>query len=192
MGSWFASLPDDLAEAIDRRFNWSRLPLPAGLLTLIGLRDRLRERNLYDSGRGPLDMPDIEAHENYLTARTLDGTHNDLDDPLMGSLGSRFGRNVPLEHVYPEPPDRLLDPNPRTISRELLTRDEFVPATTLNLLAGAGSSSRCTTGSATARTRSRTRSSSSSRATIRGPSTPCASTARGPTRAPTPTGRPRS
>ena len=31
----------------------------------------------------------------------------------------------------------MLEPNPRTISRELLTRDEFIPATTLNLLAGA-------------------------------------------------------
>ena len=30
-----------------------------------------------------------------------------------------------------------LEPNPRLVSRELLTRDEFIPATTLNLLAGA-------------------------------------------------------
>ena len=31
----------------------------------------------------------------------------------------------------------MLDPSPRLVSRELLTRDEFQPATTLNLLAGA-------------------------------------------------------
>ena len=55
----------------------------------------------------------------------------------MGSLGSRFGRNVPLEHTYPDDPKRLLDPNPRLISRRLLTRESFQPATTLNLLAGA-------------------------------------------------------
>ena len=36
-----------------------------------------------------------------------------------------------------EPEDAILDPNPRLVSRELLTRDEFQPATTLNLLAAA-------------------------------------------------------
>ena len=36
-----------------------------------------------------------------------------------------------------EPEDRLLEPNPRLVSRELLTRKEFKPATTLNLLAAA-------------------------------------------------------
>ena len=55
----------------------------------------------------------------------------------MGSIGSRFGRNVPLEHTWPEEPPTLLEPNPRLISRELLTRESFEPATTLNLLAGA-------------------------------------------------------
>src|SRR5438874_2084781 len=55
----------------------------------------------------------------------------------MGALGSRVGRNVPLDHAYPDPDDRLLEPNPRRVSLELLTRKEFIPATTLNLLAGA-------------------------------------------------------
>ena len=32
----------------------------------------------------------------------IDGTFNDLDDPVMGSTGSRFGRNFPLEHTFPE------------------------------------------------------------------------------------------
>ena len=43
----------DLAEKLDRRFGWDKLPLPLALPTLIGLRNRLRERNLYDTGRGP-------------------------------------------------------------------------------------------------------------------------------------------
>jgi Animal haem peroxidase len=127
----------DVAERIDRRRGWDHLPLPLAMLVLIGLRNRLREKNLYDTGRGPLDKPDVDDHPRHLTARTLDGTFNDLDDPLMGSLGSRFGRNVPLEYTIREPEDTLLEPNPRTISRELLTRKEFIPATTLNLLAGA-------------------------------------------------------
>src|SRR6266516_7087057 len=125
------------ADALDRRVGWDRLPLPAGLLTLVGLRDRLREENLYDTGRGALDVPPVSNHDGYLTARTLDGTFNDLNDPLMGSLGSRFGRNVPLAYTYREPPDAMLDPSPRLVSRQLLTREEFQPATTLNLLAGA-------------------------------------------------------
>jgi hypothetical protein len=132
-----SSIFDGLAEAVDRRFGWDRLPLPVALLTLIGLRDRLRDENLYDTGRGPLDVPDISAHESYLTARTLDGTFNDLNDPLMGALGSRFGRNVPLRATYRQPDGALLDPNPRLVSQKLLTREEFQPATTLNLLAGA-------------------------------------------------------
>ena len=134
---WPVSKFNDAAERLDRRRGWDKLPLPVAMLTLIGLRNRLREKNLYDTGRGPLDKPDVDEHPRYLTARTLDGTFNDLDDPLMGSLGSRFGRNVPLEYTVREPDDKLLDPNPRLVSRELLTRDEFQPATTLNLLAGA-------------------------------------------------------
>jgi hypothetical protein len=103
---------------------------------LVGLRNQLRAQNLFDTGRGPLDKPPYEDPDvaNHLTARMLNGTYNDLTDPLMGSLGSRFGRNVPPSHTYPKEP---LDPNPRLISRRLLTRETFQPATTLNLLAAA-------------------------------------------------------
>ena len=67
----------------------------------------------------------------------IDGSYNDLDSPGMGTIGARFGRNVPLDHTYPEPLPGLLDPSPRDVSRELLTRDEFQPATIVNVLAGA-------------------------------------------------------
>ena len=103
---------------------------------LVGLRNQLRAHNLFDTGRGPQDEPPYDDPDiaNRLTARMLNGTYNDLTDPLMGSLGSRFGRNVPPSHTYPKEP---LAPNPRLISRRLLTRDTFQPAITLNLLAGA-------------------------------------------------------
>ena len=55
----------------------------------------------------------------------------------MGSTGTRFGRNFPLEHTYPEQDPRLHTPDARKVSLELHTRDEFVPATTLNVLAAA-------------------------------------------------------
>ena len=135
MSRWPFSLYNDAAAALDRRVGWDKLPKPIAMLVLIGLRNILREKNLYDTGRGPLDQPNIDDHPRYLTARTLDGTFNNLDDPLMGSLGSRFGRNVPLNATVRE--SDPLEPNPRLVARELLTRDEFIPATTLNLLAGA-------------------------------------------------------
>jgi hypothetical protein len=127
-----------VAEALDHSIGWSRMPKMLGILTLIGLRKRLRERNLYNTG-GRADEPAaadmLPPASEYMTARTLDGTYNDLDHPLMGSVGSRFGRNVPLEFTHPD--RAILEPNPRDVSRELLTRDRFIPATTLNLLAGA-------------------------------------------------------
>ncbi len=135
MSRWPITWYNDAAEATDRRWGWDKLPLLIAMPVLIGLRNILREKNLVDTGRGPLDKPDISDHPNYLTARTLDGTFNNLDDPLMGALNSRFGRNVPLEYTVREKDP--MTPNPRLISRELLTRKEFIPATTLNLLAGA-------------------------------------------------------
>ena len=41
---------------------------------------------------------------------------------------------MPLQHVHPDTPN-LLVPNPRVVSRELMTRDTFKPATILDLLA---------------------------------------------------------
>ena len=129
-----------LAEKTDRLIGWYRLPKPLGIAVLAGLRQRLRTYNLFDSGRGPADKPPpptTVGDDDFKTARTLDGTRNDLRDPLMGSLGSRFGRNVAPELTYPETSDKFWDPNPRLVSRQLLTRNEFQPAPTLNLLAAA-------------------------------------------------------
>ncbi len=127
------------AEQADQSIGWWRLPKPLAILVLIGLRNRLRTHNLYDTGRGPADRPPYEDPNvaNHLTARMINGTYNDLHNPLMGSLGSRYGRNIPLAHTRQEERDRLLDPSPRVISERLLKRDEFQPATTLNLLAAA-------------------------------------------------------
>jgi hypothetical protein len=128
-----------LTDWLDRRFGWDRLPGPLGLLTLFGLRKRLRQHNLIDTGLPAASSELIEkaADPTYLSRRSVDGTLNDLDSPRMGSIGTRFGRNVPLDETFREPPAALLEPNPRTISRELLTRERFLPATTLNVLAAA-------------------------------------------------------
>ena len=132
-----ATLAARVAQYIDQTVGWARLPKAIGLAVLIGLRHQLRTSNLYAAEPGPIPPGGPAGAGNYLGARTRDGSYNDLGDPGMGSVGCRFGRNVPPEHAYPESDQRLLDPNPRLISRTLLTRDSFQPATTLNLLAAA-------------------------------------------------------
>jgi hypothetical protein len=122
-----------LASALDRKYGWDRLPKLLGLLTIVYLRERLRRENLYDTGLvkptppSPLD----------LNARTIDGSYNDLAQPSMGSVSTRFGRNVPLSRTVPEREPDLLEPNPRLVSRELLTRETFIPVESVNVLAAA-------------------------------------------------------
>ncbi len=133
--NWLADMAARFAQLVDQTIGWFRLPTVLGLGVLVGLRHQLRTQNLYDPG--PVPDPADDDPGNYLVARTRDGRHNDLGMPQMGALGCRFGRNVPPAHQYPETATQLLEPNPRLISRTLLTRTEFQPATTLNVLAAA-------------------------------------------------------
>jgi len=129
-----------VTEAIDKAWGWHRLPLPLALAVLEGIRMRMRQQNLYDPATPVYDQqmqPAVPTDDRYLTRRTADGTFNDLHDPAMGSVEMRFGRNVPLAQTYPSAGADLLEPNPRTISNELLARGAFIPATTLNLTAAA-------------------------------------------------------
>ena len=124
--------------AVDRRVGWHRLPKLLGLLILVGVRNQLRRDNLYDTrsapaeNRPPVAPPDERGHGE----RTADGTYDDLDDPAMGMAGERFGRNIPLAKTWPDA-GTLMTPNPRTVSRDLLTRDPWQPATTVNNLVSA-------------------------------------------------------
>jgi len=133
----FWTVYDWIAQTADQRVGWDRLPTPIGLLVLVGLRNILRRNNLHDTTIEPSTLPPplSEFEPGFLVGRNPEGSYNDLGNPAMGMRGTRFGRNIPLEHTRPEPPDRLLSPSPRLVSRELLTRHEFIPATTVNLLA---------------------------------------------------------
>jgi hypothetical protein len=73
----------------------------------------------------------------HRTSRTHDGSYNDLAVPRAGMAGTRFGRNIPLSAVRAVTPEELLTPNPREVSRRLLTRTTFQPATSVNTLAAA-------------------------------------------------------
>jgi hypothetical protein len=122
-----------LASKLDHKYGWSRLPLPLGLFALEFIRQRLRAENLCDTGLVK-EPPPVPAD---VKARTIDGSYNDLQCPAMGSVGTRFGRNVPRDRTFQDSENELLEPNPRVVSRELLTRERFLPATSLNVLAAA-------------------------------------------------------
>jgi hypothetical protein len=149
---------------LNRFVPWHKLPsrpfirLSLRLWNLPALRYDLRERNLYDTSRlpvqpeppgyqpptNPMGIPLSNPFEpvapfdpDYLRYRTADGSYNDLQDPAMGRLGARYSRNFPLEASCPRSSFATQSPTPRQISEELMLRDTFRPATSLNLLAAA-------------------------------------------------------
>jgi hypothetical protein len=77
---------------------------------------------------------------DLIRARTLSGICNDILNPLMGSAGTPFARNVEFETTFPElgqttltknrHGDRLslLIPDPQVISQKLFTRKQSNPA----------------------------------------------------------------
>ncbi|MVO90779.1 catalase [Streptomyces sp. p1417] len=122
---------------LNRAVPWHRLPLQLSLLNLVFLRKALRRFNLIDTD--PHEAPPravpvpLAPHESLRTARSYDGTFNDLSAPAMGAVGAAFGRNLVPDYR----PDLFDTPNPVTVSRRLLHRESFVPATSLNVLAAA-------------------------------------------------------
>src|SRR5690348_15831788 len=106
-GNPWETLLTGLAEFIDKRVGWSRLPLPLGLATLIAARLKLRRDNLFDTNTAPsINPPELQGgSRQYLTARSPDGSFNDLQHPEMGATGTRFGRNVPIVRTYREGPE---------------------------------------------------------------------------------------
>jgi Animal haem peroxidase len=135
------SLPNRAMHAVFGRVNrkkqWHELPFPLNLLNLLSLRLDLRDMNLFDTSERIKTEATEEPPKEALTARVPGGKWNDLKDPEMGSTGSAFTRNINPDRIKPEKPPRLHDPSARTVSLELMTRNEFIPATNLNILAAA-------------------------------------------------------
>jgi len=130
-----SDLTDRLGDLFKGR-PWYKRPRLLAMLELIDIRDELRAKNLHDTEEPPLERQEIPPNLDpaLREARSTDGSFNDLHVPKMGAAGCRFGRNLPLEHTFPDTPN-ILVPNPRHVSRELMTRNQFQPATFLNLLA---------------------------------------------------------
>ncbi|KAH3943159.1 hypothetical protein HBH98_000940 [Parastagonospora nodorum] len=128
-------------KGINKIIPWHKLPTYIGVLNLSAYRYELRSKNLHDvypsrEDQGTRGCPAI-TDEQFLHTRHSDGLFNDLEAPKMGCVGMRFGRNVAREHTARPSHEELMTPNPRLISEQLLKRDKFKPATSLNLLAAA-------------------------------------------------------
>ncbi|MEO8495861.1 MAG: peroxidase family protein [Planctomycetota bacterium] len=120
--------------------NWYHRPQLLGILTLAYMREKLNKHNLkntYPRGtligfQKPGQMPPLGVTH----FRTADGSWNNLANPKEGAAGTRFARNVENSEIRPETGERLMSPNPREISRKLLTREgEMKKVPFLNLLA---------------------------------------------------------
>ena len=104
---------------------WYHRRLPLEILTLAYMREQLNAHNLdnnYPAGTlVGFQRPGQEPPPGVTHFRTADGSWNNLLNPKEGAAGTRFLRNVELSDTRPETA-QLLAPNPREISRRLLTR----------------------------------------------------------------------
>jgi hypothetical protein len=152
LGALATVVMDWLIEWVGRKFgsrakvwtNWYRRPWMLGVLILAYVREQLNAHNLITTyPRGKLVGFQKAGQRPPLGVthfRTADGSWNNLADPKEGAAGTRFLRNVDLSVARPDP--RLLEPNPRKISLELLARPtgqdgqpQMEPVEFLNLLA---------------------------------------------------------
>ena len=136
LGKAIESVVAAIYRAINRWRVWYQLPFPFAVVNLVALRADLRWHNLSDTETAPLDPP-VPTDFDSRGCRTADGSFNDLAKPWMGMANARFGRNAPIAQTFGEQPPGLYEPNPRLISRELLARDHFVPAESVNLFLAA-------------------------------------------------------
>ena len=122
--------------------NWYRRRVFLGILTLAHMRECLNKNNLKSTyaesdlvGFQPINQKPPDGVTHF---RTANGTWNNLADPKEGAAGTRFHRNVTNTAIRPETGVKLMTPNPREISRRLLTRGHTMKKIPfLNLLAAA-------------------------------------------------------
>lgn len=122
--------------------NWYRRRLFLGILTLAHMREYLNKNNLKSTyaenslvGFQPMGQKPPDGVTHF---RTANGTWNNLGNPKEGAAGTRFQRNVANTAIHPETGVKLMTPNPREVSRRLLTRGNTMKEIPfLNLLAAA-------------------------------------------------------
>jgi Animal haem peroxidase len=154
LGAVLTVLMDHIINLVGRVFgyrarvwtNWYRRPWVVGVLLLAHVRELLNANNLkntYPPGELIGFQPRGQRPPVGVTHfRTADGSWNNLADPKEGAARTRFLSNVELSAICPETIPKLLIPNPREVSRCLLTRPDgddgrphMEPVLFLNLLA---------------------------------------------------------
>jgi hypothetical protein len=154
LGAVLTVLMDHIINLVGRVFgyrarvwtNWYRRCWVVGVLLLAHLRELLNANNLkntYPPGELIGFQPRGQRPPVGVTHfRTADGSWNNLADPKEGAARTRFLSNVELSAICPETIPKLLIPNPREVSRRLLTRPDgddgrphMEPVLFLNLLA---------------------------------------------------------
>jgi Animal haem peroxidase len=120
--------------------DWYHKPISKAILTLAYMRDQLFHDNLKSTYppdvKAGFAAADLTQPDGVTHFRTADGSWNRLDNPKEGAAGTRFPRNVANSVIRRPTDEELLSPNPRTISRKLLTRGETMKEVPfLNLLA---------------------------------------------------------
>lgn len=136
LGALATVVMDWLIELVGRQFghpakvwtNWYCRPWALGVLILAYMREQLNAHNLISTyPRGELVgfQPKGQRPPVGVTHfRTADGSWNNLADPKEGAACTRFLSNVKLSAIRPETNPKLLTPNPREVSRRLLTRPD--------------------------------------------------------------------
>jgi hypothetical protein len=119
---------------------WYHRPVPLSTLVIGYMRKTLNAQNLRHTypvgtltGFAPQGLTPPAGVSHF---RTADGSWNNLADPKEGAALTRFSRNIGHGAICPEADASLMSPNPRVISRILLTRDgEMKTVPFLNMLA---------------------------------------------------------
>ncbi|MES2526414.1 MAG: peroxidase family protein [Bdellovibrionota bacterium] len=113
---------------------WSKKGTVGGLLVLKHIREELLEKNLHDPHIDYTGYAKIECPKEP-KFRTADGTCYLPETPYVGAANTAFGRNVPPEFIDAVAAEKLMTPNPKGVSQEFFTRQEFQPVPFLNMLA---------------------------------------------------------
>ena len=97
MGSIFSAALDRTAARLDRWLGWDRLPLPLAILTLVGLRGRLRDENLLRHRQGPARR---RARQGFRQLPHRADLRRDLQRPQRSADG-RSSRPLRAERPAP-------------------------------------------------------------------------------------------
>ena len=116
---------------------WYDLPRAAAGISLYNLREKLRQKNLHDTEEPPLETSATPPAGDAHNVRTVDGTIQRPEVPAHGQLPAcGSGATCRSSETFPDIAN-LMNPSPRQVSLELLTRTTFQPATILNVIAAA-------------------------------------------------------